>query len=168
MPSKRFEQIDTSTGEVTGSFVAVIKPKRNNAFYGGWFAMSQQAIAALREHGLTGKDYEVLMLLLSQLDFENLIQVSQAQVAEELGMRKQHVHRTMVKLVEIGVLREGPKVGRSKTYRLDPNLGWKGTAKNHHSAIKERMKANGMTVVDSTPERDPNTVDFVNGKTDKE
>lgn len=164
MPSRRFEQVDTSTGEITGSFVAVIQPKKNNGFYGGWLAMSQQAIAALREHNLTGKDYEVLMLLFSQLDFENLIQVSQVELANELGMRKQHVNRAITKFVDYGILQEGPKIGRSKTFKLDPNLGWKGTAKNHHKALRERMKTAGLSVVT----RDKDTVDFINGKADKD
>jgi hypothetical protein len=42
------------------------------------------------------------------------------------------------------------------TYRLNPNFGWKGSAKNHLKAIdsglKERMKASNMSVVEGTPE----------------
>lgn len=164
MPTRRFEQVDTSTGEVTGSFVAVVQPKRSNGFSSGWFAMSQEAIANLRVHGLTGRDYEVLMMLLSQLDYENLIQVNQTALAKEIGMRQPHVARTIKKLVSIGAIIEGPKIGASKTYRLDPNLGWKGTAKNHHNALKERMRAAGMSLIT----RDQDTVDFINGKADKD
>ena len=168
MPTKRFEQVDTTTGEVTGSFVAVIQPKKNNGFSTGWFAMSQEAISNLRKHGLTGRDYEVLMTLLSQLDYENLIQINQTALAKELGMRQPHVARTIKKLVVIGALHEGPKIGVSKTYRLDPNLGWKGTAKNHHKALSDRMKSANIIGVHSTEKRDRDTIDFINGKADSE
>ena len=32
---------------------------------------------------------------------------------------------------------EGPKIGVSRSYRLNPNYGWKGSGKNHKQALKE-------------------------------
>lgn len=144
---KRIEQIDQETGEVLGGVLAWIQPKRKNGFGEGWFAMSQSALRALREGGLQGRDYEVLFALLEVLDFENLIQVNQGAIAESLNMKPPHLSRSIKRLMEIGALIEGPKIGRSKTYRLNPNLGWKGSAKNHQSALKERMRAAGLSVV---------------------
>ena len=145
--TRRVDQIDTETGELIGGFVAVIQPKRKNGFGEGWFAMSQNALRAIREAGLKGRDYEVLFALLEVLDFENLIQVSQVELAAELGMQKPHLSRSIKHLIEVGVLLEGPKIGRSKTFRLNPSFGWKGSAKGHTDALKERMKAAGLSVV---------------------
>ncbi|MGK3681339.1 hypothetical protein ACSLOD_27975, partial [Escherichia coli] len=39
-------------------------------------------------------------------------------------------------LLDVGVIFEGPKVGRSKTYRLNEQFGWKGTVSNHKKALK--------------------------------
>jgi len=145
--TRRVEQVDTETGEVLGGFVAVIQPKRKNGFGDGWIAMSQTAMTAIRKAGLQGRDYEVLFALLEVLDFENLIQVSQVEMAAELGMQKTHLSRSIKRLLEIGILLEGPKIGRSKTFRLNPSFGWKGSAKGHTDALKERMRAAGLSVV---------------------
>jgi len=145
--TRRIDQIDTETGELIGGFVAVIQPKRRNGFGDGWIAMSQTAMTAIRKAGLQGRDYEVLFALLEVLDFENLIQVSQVDLAEELGMHKPHLSRSIKRMVDIGILLEGPKIGRSKTFRLNPSFGWKGSAKGHTDALKERMKAAGLSVV---------------------
>ncbi|EIT2341618.1 hypothetical protein L1O22_004870, partial [Salmonella enterica] len=45
-------------------------------------------------------------------------------------------------LIEFGIILEGPKIGRSKTYRLNPQFGWKGTVSNHKKALK-----NGLSVI---------------------
>lgn len=145
--TRRIDQIDTETGELIGGFVAVIQPKRRNGFGDGWIAMSQTAMTAIRKAGLQGRDYEVLFALLEVLDFENLIQVSQVELAQELGMQKPNLSRSIKRMVDIGILLEGPKIGRSKTFRLNPSFGWKGSAKGHTDALKERMKAAGLTVV---------------------
>lgn len=147
--TRRVEQVDPETGEVLGGFVAVVQPKRKNGFGDGWFAMSQNALKAIREAGLTGRDYDVLFALLGVLDYENLIQVSQVDLAKELEMQKTHLSRSIKRLLEVGVLLEGPKIGRSKTFRLNPSFGWKGSAKGHTNALKDRMKAAGMKLVHS-------------------
>ena len=61
----------------------------------------------------------------ARLDYENLIQVNQAEVAEQVGMNRHHVNRSIKKLIELGVVLEGVKIGISRSYRLNPNFGWK-------------------------------------------
>ena len=59
-----------------------------------------------------------------------------------------------------------PKVGKSTTYRLSPEFGWKGGAKQHHAALlAKRMEAANIRGIVT---RDPNTVDFINEATDTE
>ena len=48
------------------------------------------------------------MKLLSVLDYENLIQVSQADIARELDMHRQHVQRSK-QLIQLGIILEGRK-----------------------------------------------------------
>ncbi|MGU7823758.1 hypothetical protein [Escherichia coli] len=76
------------------------------------------------------------------LDYENFIQIAQADIAETLGMQKTNVSRAVRALLDVGVIFEGPKVGRSKTYRLNEQFGWKGTVTNHKKALK-----NGFSVI---------------------
>ena len=89
---------------------------------------------------MTGETYKVLMYLYSKLDFENFIQQSQMDVAEGLGIQKQRVSRAMKLLTTKQIVLEGPKVGRSKCYRLNPNYGWKGKVKTLQEARREQLK----------------------------
>lgn len=146
--TRELRQFDAKTGEVIeDGFVAMVMPKRRNGFGEGWFAMSQEALAYLADKVRSGNDYRVLMMLLARLDFENLICINQAEVAQALDMKAPNVNRSIKSLVSRGVLLEGPKIGRSKTYRLNPSFGWKGSAKNHQSALRDRMRAAGLSVV---------------------
>ena len=90
---------------------------------------------------MTGETMKVLMYLFGKLDFENFIQQTQIDVAEGLGMRKQNVNRAMQILTAKQIVLEGPKVGRSKCYRLNPNYGWKGKVKNPSRIAKGTIQS---------------------------
>ena len=137
---RKVTQVDLETGEDLGGFVAVIRPKQKSAFE-RHFTMNQAALELLAKT-LTGEQFKVLMMLLASLDYENFIQVAQADIAEKLEMQKTNVSRSIKGLIDIGVIIEGPKIGRSKTYRLNPQFGWKGTVSNHKKALK-----NGLSVI---------------------
>ena len=76
----------------------------------------------LAQSNLTGNDMKVMWAMLARLDYENLIQVNQAEVAEQVGMNRHHVNRSIKKLIELGVVLEGVKIGISRSYRLNPNF----------------------------------------------
>ena len=136
---QRITQINDH-GEIVGGFVAVIRPKQKSAFQ-RHFTMNQDALRILAKE-LTGEQFKVLMLMLADLDHENFIQIAQADIADTLEMQKTNVSRAVRALLDVGVIFEGPKVGRSKTYRLNEQFGWKGTASNHKKALK-----NGLSVI---------------------
>ena len=71
---------------------------------------------------------------------KNLIQVNQAEIARDLGMQRQNVQRSIKRLMELGVILEGVKIGVSRSYRLNPSFGWKGSAKGHREALHEHLK----------------------------
>ena len=138
--NRHMQQIDHQTGEVVEGFVAYVVPKRKNGFQKGWMAMAQDAMMMLAQSNLTGNDMKVMWAMLARLDYENLIQVNQAEVAEEIGMNRHNVNRSIKKLIEMGVVLEGVKIGISRSYRLNPNFGWKGSAKGHREALHEHLK----------------------------
>ena len=70
------------------------------------------------------------MKLLSVLDYENLIQVSQADV-QGSWICIDNVQRSIKRLIQLGIILEGVKIGISRSYRLNPSFGWKGSAKGH-------------------------------------
>jgi DNA-binding MarR family transcriptional regulator len=91
----------------------------------------QEAFIALaKDKDLTGESYRILNYLLGHLTFENHIALPQIAIAKDLDMHKQHVSRAISLLVRKKVIVEGPKLGRTKTYRLNSHYGWRGQVKN--------------------------------------
>ncbi len=90
------------------------------------FIMAQDALVILaKDKDLTLEPKNVLLYLLSQLDFENFMHVPQVEIAEALGMDKSKVSKAIKLLTEKGILIRGPKQARS-SFRLNPNFGYKG------------------------------------------
>lgn len=141
MPQRRLGQVDMSTGEVLeDGFVAYVAPKRHNGFGTRWMAMAQDAAMMLAKADLGVDDFRVFMGLVAHLDFENLLVLNQADLARELDMQRQNVQRSVKRLIAMGVLLEGPRIGISRSYRLNPNFGWKGTSKKHVIALDQERK----------------------------
>ena len=136
---KHVEQIDRETGEVMQGCMVYIpyRPRLTER----WFMAFQDAFEEIaKDPELTLEPKNVLFYLYSKLDFENFIQQSQADIAEGLGIKKQQVSRAMKMLIAKQIILEGPKVGRSKCYRLNPNYGWKGKVKTLQELRKEQFK----------------------------
>ena len=128
--------------------------------------MAQNALIEIARADLGDQARRVLFVILGKLDFENFILVSQSEIAETISMHRSDVSKAIAKLEGEGIIVRGPKAGRSATFRLNPSFGWKGSAANHQKALKERMKASNISGI--VPARDPNTVDFIAGRTDAE
>jgi len=160
---KKIVQLDQETGEVLAGFVAYVVPRRANGFTGGWMATAQQAAMMVAQHRkeLGEEGLAVLWMLVAKLDFENHLLLNQAELGRELGMHRQSVQQAIKKLMGLGILLEGPKVGQSRSYRLNPEFGWKGSAKNHQKALddqrKKRMKAARITGVLEGTRSEPDT-----------
>lgn len=136
---KQVEQIDRETGEVMQGCMVYIpyRPKLSER----WFMAFQDSFEEIaKDPDMTGENYRVLFYLYSKLDFENYIQQSQMEIAKGLGMHKQRISRAMKVLISKQIILEGPKVGRSKCFRLNPNYGWKGKVKSLQEARKEQLK----------------------------
>ena len=147
MTQKRFRQVDESTGEILEGFMAYIAPKRTNGFGKEWLAMSQAAAMMFAQSDLGANDMKVFFALLAKLDFENLLVLNQAEMARELNMQRQNVQRSIKRLLDLEVIFEGPRIGVSRSYRLNEQMGWKGSASNHRKALEKRVKEAGLKVI---------------------
>jgi predicted transcriptional regulator len=141
--------VDLETGEILPHVLVAMQQKIPNGFAEGWVAMAQEPMVELAVNIKSVDDWRVLSVLLGYLDFENHIRIEQTAVAEKLGMHRQNVNKAIKRLLALGVVVEGPKVGRSRTYRLNPAYGWKGSSANHQKALRtaEKAKAAGLSVV---------------------
>lgn len=156
----RGQLTDTTTGEFLN--IAIFQPKTPHPYRKeGFIQMSQGALLELAKSDLTGEDLKVLFALLAQLDFENFVQAHQQDISEQTGIRQPNVARSIKHLCDHGVILKGPKVGRSNTYRLSPTFGFKGKSKNYGKMMSDINKF-------ASGQRDPNTIDLINGVSDAE
>jgi hypothetical protein len=135
--------VDQRTGEVLEkeqyTFVAI--PSRQK-IKEDWFMAFQDAFKELsKDRELWGRPIAVLHFLMSKLSFENFIAVEQKEICEELDLLKPHVSEAMKKLCEKGIVEKGPRVGNTRSYKLNPFYGWKGRVKNLQDERKMRLKA---------------------------
>lgn len=148
----RLGQVDLSTGEILeDATLAVFFPKRRNGFHTGWVAMAQDPLMKLAQADLGDVARRVLFALLAKLDFENWVSISHAQLGRDLNIKRPNISRAVARLIDEGVLLVGPRVGVRGTYRLNPQYGWKGSARGHQEALQARMRAAGMSLVGEPP-----------------
>ena len=125
--------LDTDSGEVIYAVVAL--PRKRH--FGGFFVGFQEAFTHLAKLPLSGESRRVLEYLFGVLDFENYIRVSHGDIAADLGTARPSVSRAIAQLVANGVLIPGPAGrGQKATYRLDPNLGWRGREASRKRALR--------------------------------
>ena len=162
MPTERkdLRTVDMKTGEVAEGLL-VWTPKKDRSIFSkeGFVNMSQEAMERIADAKLSGVAMRVLWKVLARLDMENWINLSQADMAKDLGLDKSNFHRALKSLISEGIVLEGPKVGHNCTYRLNPNYGWKGSTRNHAIALSDHMKnrmeaARISGVVNGTNERE--------------
>ena len=95
-------------------------------------------LAARRDLG--NQALRVFVYLNGRLNFENVIQVEQTEIAQALGMHKQNVNQAIKRLEELGIILRGPKIGRSSSWQLNPNAGWKGKITNLRQAQHNHLE----------------------------
>lgn len=91
-------------------------------------------MARISEMKMSGLDYEVFFFLIETMDFKNAVTVSQQNIAEILGKRKEVVSRSMKRLEGFGVIQVVGKEGRHKKVLLNPDVVWRGKSNQHRMA----------------------------------
>ena len=86
-------------------------------------------LAVDRELTLTDKN--VLLFLISIMEYENLLNVTQRELSEGLGIVREEVTKSIKKLIKGGYLKIVDKNGRQNIYQLNPHLAFKSRAKNY-------------------------------------
>ena len=129
--------VDKYTGEEYG--FPVIVGRKRNPYGNGWVMNSQDAMVILaKDKEIKGETHRVLWFIGGILDFENWVQLSITEIANELDLKQPAVSRAIKVLEEKEIILRGPKVGRSYAFMLNPEFGWKGKVKNLDEYRKER------------------------------
>ena len=130
MRLRKIASFDQNTGEILKGVIVYCGVKQN-PYSTGWMMNSQDSLELLAsDRDLTKESLRVLMFLMARLDFENWIYITQKEIAEILGLKKQNISKAISLLEEKNIILKGPKLGRSSAFRLNPYFGWKGKVKN--------------------------------------
>ena len=131
LPKEKHYYVTTDEdGNIKGYF-----PLKENNLGKDWVAMYQNALLTLAKLDLPNEQYRVMFALLSKVDFDNYLRVSQTEIADELKMKQSNVARAMKELKGKSIIVEGPRAGLNKTYRLNPYIAHKG--KNRSNTIMD-------------------------------
>lgn len=133
--------IDHQTGEIIPLTILQTRAKEVYDFqeHGkDWMAMTLRAAEILSTVRIGEQAQRVMWALIARVEFENRIAVPQAELAEKLNMSRQEISAAMKKLVELGAIEQTGQIGTMKVWRINPAWAWRGKAKSHKEAMKNR------------------------------
>lgn len=79
---------------------------------------------------LNGQDLRVALTIISNLSYDNKFTLSHRQLAEQVGIQRPNVTKTVNKLVKKGYLQIIGKQGQQNVYMFNPSVAFKSRAKN--------------------------------------
>jgi hypothetical protein len=147
----KVQTVNRKTGEKKEGYfvyIAYPKPKITGNRWVMTFQDSLEIIAT--DEDMTGQTLKVMLLLMSNLEFENYITIKQVTIAEKLKMYKPDVSKAMKLLVAKGIILK-VKEGTTTGYKLNPHYGWKGKVSNRDIELNRMAK---QRVVDIKKYRD--------------
>ena len=122
------------------------EPPRKRTYNAQWLLLWQNPSdigvsiveQAKLEKPLTQTEYRVRDYLLGTIGIGNYVFVNQAEVARELRLLRHKVCMAIKRLVELEILIQGPKSGKSNTYMVNPAFCFSGGLGN---GIRKRKEA---------------------------
>lgn len=142
MNTNKWGMINLGTGEIREDGIPVWPGKKTSVGERFFMAFQDTFFEIAQDREITAEPRRVLDYVMGALDFENFIQVSQAQISKDLGMKQPHVSRALKLLGDKKIILQGPKIGKSLSYRLNFKYGWKGKVSNF-----KRQKKNHLNLV---------------------
>ena len=92
---------------------------------------SDQLLTLAVNGNLTGQDWRVLAVCLSEMGFENILDISQTEMQNLLQVNQTHISKSIRKLIALGCLRIEDKRGKQNIYLVNPHLAFKSRSYNH-------------------------------------
>jgi DNA-binding transcriptional ArsR family regulator len=141
--ARRFKQYDTDRQRwVDGTVAFEPEPARNG--FKEFFTMSKLTGRIMKRLKGSEETHRVMWALLTLLEFDNFLPLTQTAIAEDLGMKPANVSRAIKRLVAVGAVILGPPTGAHKAYRLSPEWVWRGRAENHVKALEEHQMVEAL------------------------
>ena len=124
---------------------AYFTPPQKKSYNAQWLllwqdetGMSMQEQAKM-ERPLTQTEYRVRDWIIGEIGIGNYVYINQSEVGRELKITRSHVSEAIKRLIELEILLQGPKSGRSNTYMVNPAFCFSGRLSNGIKARKEAI-----------------------------
>lgn len=140
---KEGETIRVNSGDGKVSYFRM--PKKKVFGNDGFGIIFQESMMQLAISKITGEQCKVLFYLVSKLEFDNKLFVSQTDMSEKLNMNKGNISRALKALERLDVIKAYPKTKKfersGRAYMFNPLIIHKG-ANNYkdNKANYEKMK----------------------------
>ena len=98
---------------------------------------SDEALGLAVDKQFSGTDFRVLLAIIGNLGYENIVNISQQELEKQLNISQANISKSIKKLVSKGYLQVIDTIGRRNIYMLNPNVAFRSRAKN----LKELKQA---------------------------
>jgi hypothetical protein len=135
MTDKTFNyQINVPNGCMAKTVVTPIKMLSQNPHIR---TFSEGLVRVATDKELNYTDTRVLLFISGIVDYENILNISQKELSQGLGIVQQEISKSIKKLIERDYLRIIGKIGRQNVYRLSPYFAFKSRAKNYPALCRD-------------------------------
>lgn len=114
---------------------------------------SSEMLGLAIDRDLSGNDLRVLLAILANLGFENIVNISQQELSDQLKINRPSVAKSLRKLISKGYLEIVDTIGRRNIYMFNPSVAFKSRAKN----LKELKQAWNSQTLPNTQNRPVDT-----------
>lgn len=144
--------IDQHTGERFNTLTPI-----NPKFKKDWIAMFQESLHIIAtDRELNGYTLRVFLELMSRLNFENYVCISQSEIGKSIGIARPNVNTAISLLVEKQIIFKQNGIGTAKAYKLNPNIGWKGDVTKFEKEKRKYPQIGKKTIPELINELDQN------------
>ena len=91
---------------------------------------SDEALGLAVDKQFSGTDFRVLLAIIGNLGYENIVNISQQELEKQLNISQANISKSIKKLVSKGYLQVIDTIGRRNIYMLNPNVAFRSRAKN--------------------------------------
>ena len=102
---------------------------------------SNEMLGLAVDKDLSGNDLRVFLAILANLEFENILNLSQQELSDQLGIHRPAIAKSLKKLISKGYLQIIDTAGRKNIYMLNPHIAFRSRAKNYKDLCRAWDKA---------------------------
>ena len=129
---------------------------------------SDEALGLAVDKDLSGTDFRVLLAIIGNLGYENILNISQQELEKQLGISQANISKSIKKLISKDYLQVIDKIGRRNIYMVNPNVVFKSRAKNlkelKHAWDKETIPNTQKSPIDVDLDLEPDLEDKLDDK----